>query len=68
MTEFKEGQHVRIDTPGDGREATFIRVADPDEAIEVPHERGTRKADAALVQFEDGDMERVPYYQLRAVE
>lgn len=67
MTEFNQGQRVRIVGGDEEREATFVQIADPDDAIEVPREGGTKR-DAAWVQFEDGDMERVPRYQLRATD
>jgi hypothetical protein len=69
MTEFQEGQRVRIVDGDEKREATFLEIADPDDAIEVEQPAGgTIKRDAAWVQLEDGETERLPFYQLRPVE
>jgi hypothetical protein len=64
MTEFTEGQRVTID----GREVTFLRLADPDEAVQVEIDGLKTRRDAAWVESGDGTTERVPYYQLRPAE
>lgn len=69
MSELRAGDLVHApDVDGEGViEATFLSVAGPDEAIEVPVEDGTRKADAAYVEDPDGTVRRVAYAKLRPV-
>jgi TPR repeat protein len=69
MSEFRVGDLVYA--PAADREgvieATFLSVAEPDEAIEVPVDGGTRKADAAYVEDLDGTVRVVVYATLRSV-
>jgi hypothetical protein len=69
MSDLRVGDLVHApDVDGGGMiEATFLSVAEPDEAIEVPVEDGTRKADAAYVEDPDGTVRRVAYAKLRPV-
>ena len=67
MTDFKRGDRVQARDPDGGQEivGTFLKVADPDEALDIPTEGGTRRTDAAWIQLEDGTTRKVVYHQMR---
>lgn len=57
----------RVQHPTSGRVGTYLQLLDPDDALTVPSEHtssGERRDDAALVSFDGGLPERVPYGQL----
>jgi hypothetical protein len=69
MADFEKGDPVRVPHPDTGEEieGTFLGLADPDEAIEVPLEAGSRKADAAWIQLDDGTTRRIVFSRIRKV-
>lgn len=71
---LQEGQRVRVPSPNGEEEieATYLGPGDPDDAVEVPLEGGSRKADVGWVRYEEGDREgtthRYPYSQIKPVD
>ena len=67
MTDYKSGDRVRALDPDSGEEieGAFLKVANPDEALEVPHEGDTRKTDAAWIRLDDGTTLKVVYHRMR---
>lgn len=67
MTEFKNGDRVRALDPDSDEEVEgmFLRVADPDEALEIPREGGTHRSDAAWIRLDEGTTLKVVYHRMR---
>ena len=67
MTEFKNGDRVRALDPDSDEEVegVFLRVADADEALEIPREGGTDRSDAAWIRLDEGTTLKVVYHRMR---
>lgn len=67
MTDFKTGDRVHALDPDSGEEieGAFLKLADPDEALEIPTEGGAHKTDAAWIELEDGTTRKVVYHRMR---
>lgn len=67
MTHFENGDRVRALDPDTGAhiEGIFERVADADDALEIPLEGGIRTTDAAWIRLDDGTSRKVVYHRMR---
>ena len=67
MTQFENGDRVRALDPDTGAEieGIFERVADADDALEIPLEVGARTTDAAWIRLDDGTSRKVVYHRMR---